>query len=238
MQVEAFRRQVEERGIKLNDVQMEQFDKYFQLLVEWNEKVNLTAITEKEEVYEKHFFDSLAASFFFDFSKVENLIDIGAGAGFPSLPIKILFPHLKITIIDSLRKRIIFLEHLMDSIGLSNVVCLHGRAEDFGMMAEYREQFDIATARAVARLNVLAEYCIPFVKVGGYFLALKGSDGPQEWKEAHKAIKALGANEFQIDTLHLPTDEAERTIIQIQKQSSTPKKYPRKAGTPAKKPII
>jgi 16S rRNA (guanine527-N7)-methyltransferase len=238
MQVETFRRQVEERGIMINDGQMEQFEKYFQLLVEWNEKINLTAITDKEEVYEKHFFDSIAASFFFDFSKVETLIDIGAGAGFPSLPIKILFPHLKVTIIDSLRKRITFLELLMDHLGLSDVTCLHGRAEDFGVMTEYREQFDLATARAVARLNVLAEYCVPFVRIGGYFLALKGADGRQELKEANKSIQSLGAKEFQVDTLHLPADEAERTIIQLQKKSSTPKKYPRKAGTPAKKPIL
>jgi 16S rRNA (guanine527-N7)-methyltransferase len=233
-----FKNLLAERGIVVQDEQLLQFEKYFGLLVEWNEKMNLTAITKKEEVYEKHFYDSVASAFFFDFAQVETVIDIGAGAGFPSLPIKILFPHLKVTIVDSLNKRISFLEHLSKELGLTHVKPVHGRAEDLGVNPEFRERFDLVTARAVARLNVLSEYCLPFAKVGGSFLVLKGSNAENELEEAKKAIKLLGAGTKKVDTLYLPTEEAERSIIVIEKTGATPKGYPRKAGTPAKKPIL
>lgn len=238
MEVAKFNPLLQERGIELTDQQSMQFEKYFELLVEWNEKMNLTAITEKQEVYEKHFYDSLTASFFFDFHQVQTLIDIGAGAGFPSLPNKILFPHLHVTIVDSLNKRISFLNHLCKEIGLEHVRCVHGRAEDLGVNPNFRETFDVVTARAVARLNVLSEYCLPFAKVGGSFICLKGSDASIELNEAKKSIKTLGAKTRKMENLLLPSDQAERSIIIIDKQAPTPKEYPRKAGTPAKKPIM
>lgn len=232
-----FQNLLAERGIELTDLQIQQYETYYELLVEWNEKMNLTAITEKKEVYEKHFYDSVAASFFFDFSKVHSVIDIGAGAGFPSLPIKILYPHLHVTIIDSLNKRISFLKYLCQELRLNHVTSIHGRAEEIGVNPQYREQFDVVTARAVARLNVLVEYCLPFSKVGGFFVVLKGSDASNELAEAKKAIKLLGAKTNRVEKLTLPSDEAERNIIIIDKHSETPKGYPRKSGTPSKKPI-
>jgi len=238
MEMVQFEQALKDRGISISPEQAKQYERYYELLVEWNEKINLTAITDREEVYEKHFYDSVAAAFFFDFGKVHTLIDIGAGAGFPSLPIKILFPHLKITIIDSLNKRISFLRLLCEELGLQDVTPLHGRAEDFGVKAEHREQYDVVTARAVARLNVLAEYCMPFAKVGGNFVVLKGSHASLELNEAKKAIKTFGGKTEQVDSLQLPSDQAERSIITIHKFAPTPKGFPRKAGMPAKKPIV
>ncbi|HJV47110.1 MAG TPA: 16S rRNA (guanine(527)-N(7))-methyltransferase RsmG [Bacillota bacterium] len=237
MEPEQFQQLLEEKGIHVLSEQMYQFERYYELLVEWNEKMNLTAITERAEVYEKHFYDSITASLFFDFTKVETLIDIGAGAGFPSLPIKILYPHLKVTIVDSLNKRISFLTHLCNELGIEEVNPVHGRAEDLGVDPKFRERYDVVTARAVARLSILSEYCLPFVKVGGNFVVLKGADGPNELDEAKKAIKILGAKTNQLNELNLPTDQAERSIIVIEKISTTPKGYPRKAGIPTKKPI-
>ena len=238
MEPTVFRDRLGERGISLSDQQLAQYEQYHSLLVEWNEKINLTAITEKGEVYEKHFFDSISASFFFDFTKVQTLIDIGAGAGFPSLPIKIIFPHLHVTILDSLNKRITFNEHLSKELKLDHVSCIHGKAEEFGGDPKYRDRFDVVTARAVARLNVLAEYCMPFAKVGGTFVVLKGSDASNELDEAKIAIKTLGGKTEKLETFSLPVEQAERSIIIINKLAATPKGYPRKAGTPAKKPIV
>src|SRR5690625_3521287 len=155
----------------LKEMQREQFQKYYELLVEWNKKVNLTAITDKKDVYLKHFYDSISPSFYFDFTKKVNLCDIGAGAGFPSIPLNICFPNLHITIVDSLKKRINFLSHLIESLQLPNVHLVHSRAEDFGRDKRYREYFDIVSARAVARMSVLSEYCIPLCKIGGTFIA-------------------------------------------------------------------
>lgn len=233
-----FEQELDKRGFSLTEQQKAQFEQYFQLLVEWNEKINLTAITEKSEVYEKHFYDSICPVFFYDFNKIQTLIDIGAGAGFPSLPIKILYPHIKVTIVDSLNKRIQFLENLVQELKLDHVTCLHGRAEELGVMPHHRDQYDAVTARAVARLNVLSEYCLPFAKVGGVFIVLKGSDAPNELDEAKKAIKALGGKTEKVESLHLPSEQADRNIIFINKLNPTPKQYPRKAGTPSKKPII
>lgn len=228
---------LKEKGIELSEQQMEQFRKYFELLVEWNEKMNLTAITDLEGVYLKHFYDSISASFYFDFTKVESVCDVGAGAGFPSIPIKICFPHLHVTIVDSLNKRITFLNHLSEQLGLEHVAFVHSRAEEFGQNAAYREKFDVVTARAVARLSVLSELCIPLAKEGGYFVALKAAAGAEEMKDAAKAITTLGGKLKEEFAFHLPVEESERTLYVFDKVKATPKKYPRKPGVPNKTPI-
>lgn len=225
------------KGITLNETQMKQFDTYFKLLVEWNEKINLTAITEKKEVYLKHFYDSISASFYYDFNQNLSLCDIGAGAGFPSIPLKICFPNLKITIVDSLKKRITFLEILVGELGLENVNLVHSRAEDFGQNKLYRETFDLVTARAVARTSVLSEYCLPACKLNGIFIALKGSNVTEELSDAKNAISILGAELVDSVTFTLPIEESERSIVIIKKTKKTPKKYPRKAGLPTKQPL-
>lgn len=225
------------KGIELSDAQIEQFRKYFELLVEWNEKMNLTAITDLEGVYLKHFYDSISPSFYFDFTKTESVCDVGAGAGFPSIPIKICFPHLHVTIVDSLNKRITFLNHLSEQLGLDNMEFAHARAEEFGQNMKYREQFDVVTARAVARLSVLSELCIPLAKQGGFFVALKAAAGAEELKDAKKAISTLGAALKEEFSFLLPVEESERSLFVFDKIKQTPKKYPRKPGVPNKTPI-
>lgn len=237
MNEEQFVLALKEQGIELNEKQIQQFRSYFEILVEWNEKMNLTAITDEPSVYLKHFYDSISASFHFDFTKVESVCDVGAGAGFPSLPIKICFPHLHVTIVDSLNKRIQFLNHLSEQLGLENVDFVHARAEEFGQNAQYREKFDLVTARAVARLSVLSELCIPLVKEGGQFLALKAASGEDEMKDAKKAISVLGGKLVHHVAFELPVENSERTIYVFDKVKTTPKKYPRKPGTPNKTPI-
>lgn len=226
-----------EKGIALSETQMQQFEDYYETLVEWNEKMNLTAITEKSDVYLKHFYDSISASFYFDFSKPLSVCDVGAGAGFPSIPLKIVFPHLHITIVDSLNKRITFLEHLANKLGLSNVRFVHDRAETFGVKAEFREKFDLVTARAVARMSVLSELCLPLAKVGGHFVAMKAANAVEELADGKKAIAILGGKLEEQFSFVLPIEESERSILVIKKEKSTPKKYPRKPGTPNKQPI-
>jgi 16S rRNA (guanine527-N7)-methyltransferase len=226
------------QGIVLSEEQLQQFEMYYELLVEWNEKMNLTGITEKPQVYEKHFYDSITPAFYYDFSKVESVIDVGSGAGFPGIPLKICFPSLKLTILDSLNKRLLFLQEVTKQLDLQNVSFVHSRAEDAGRDKNYREQFDLATARAVARMNVLSEFCLPFVKPGGAFLVMKGANIEEELNEGKKAIKTLGGKTEKVETLFLPEEQAERNIVIIRKQQKTPVTYPRKAGTPAKKPIV
>lgn len=237
MNEEQFVQALKERGIELSKEQIQQFRTYFETLVEWNEKMNLTAITDQPSVYLKHFYDSISAAFYIDFNKVQSLCDVGAGAGFPSIPIKICFPHLKITIVDSLNKRIQFLNHLSDVLHLNQVNFVHARAEDFGQMEEYREQFDMATARAVARLSVLSELCIPLVKKFGCFVAMKAASGDEELKDAKKAISTLGSKLVEKFEFTLPVENSERSIYVFEKIKSTPKKYPRKPGVPNKSPI-
>lgn len=237
MNEEQFVQALKEQGIELTATQIQQFRSYFEILVEWNEKMNLTAITDEPSVYLKHFYDSISASFHFDFTKVTTVCDVGAGAGFPSLPIKICFPHLQVTIVDSLNKRIQFLTHLSEQLNLENVSFVHDRAEDFGQNPKYREQFDLVTARAVARQSVLSELCLPLAKVGGQFLALKAANGEDELKEAKKAIAVLGGKLVHHVAFELPIEESERTIYVFDKVKTTPKKYPRKPGTPNKSPI-
>ncbi|KHF40062.1 16S rRNA (guanine(527)-N(7))-methyltransferase RsmG [Halalkalibacter okhensis] len=226
-----------EKGIELSTKQQQQFERYYQLLVEWNEKMNLTAITEEDDVYLKHFYDSIAASFYYSFEDGKKVIDVGAGAGFPSIPLKIIYPGIHVSIVDSLKKRIGFLEHLASELGLEKVSFYHDRAETFGQNPQHREQYDIATARAVARLSVLSELCLPLVKENGDFIALKGAGASEELKDAQKAINVLGGKVKADHSFLLPIEESERHIIQMAKVKSTPKKYPRKPGTPNKLPL-
>lgn len=237
MNPEQFRTALADKGIELNDVQMNQFRLYFEMLVEWNEKMNLTALTSLEDVYLKHFYDSISASFYFDFNKIESVCDVGAGAGFPSLPLKICFPHLHVTIVDSLQKRITFLNELAATLKLENVAFYHDRAENFGNIAKFREQFDVVTARAVARLSVLSELCLPLCKKTGTFLVMKGAQADAEFADAKMAIEVLGGELQSHQTFTLPKEDSERSIITIEKKRKTPKKYPRKAGLPNKDPI-
>jgi 16S rRNA (guanine527-N7)-methyltransferase len=232
-----FQSSLADKGIILSQQQMDQFDLYFNLLVEWNEKMNLTSITEQKEVYLKHFYDSISAAFYFDFSKPLSICDVGAGAGFPSIPINICFPHLRISIVDSLQKRINFLSHLTKELGLQHVQLFHDRAETFGQKQEHRESFDVVTARAVARLSVLSELCIPLVKKGGYFIAMKAAAAKEELDAGEKALQILGGKVQHIHSFELPLENSERTILVIEKIKGTPKKYPRKPGTPNKLPI-
>ncbi len=227
-------------GITLDnpDVQLRQFEMYHRWLVEWNEKMNLTGITEREAVYEKHFFDSLTLCQAADLHQASNLADIGSGAGFPSLPIKIAFPHLKITIVDSLAKRIRFLQQLTAELGLQNVVCLHGRAEEVGRDPVHRDQYDIVTARAVARQAALNELCLPFARTGGLFIAMKGSDVAEELEESRYSASKLNAAIRDTLALTLPGEGSARHLIVFVKQGSTPQPYPRKAGIPLKQPLV
>lgn len=237
MNPESFKQELANKNIKLSQKQMDQFALYAELLVEWNQKINLTAIEDEEGIYLKHFWDSLTLCRAIDMSSVQTLCDIGSGAGFPSLPLKIIFPHLNITIIDSLKKRIKFLDLLVNELGLEDVRLIHGRAEDVGQDDAYRASFDLVTARAVARMNVLSEYCLPLVKKEGLFIAMKGERGEEELDEAERAIKKLGGQ--LEDHLHfeLPFDGGERYLIKIRKIKNTPGKYPRQAGKPSKKPL-
>ncbi|GHH98119.1 16S rRNA (guanine(527)-N(7))-methyltransferase RsmG [Neobacillus kokaensis] len=237
MNIDQFIASLKEKGLSLTEKQLNQFEKYYETLVEWNEKMNLTAITDKEDVYLKHFYDSITAGFYFDFTKPLRLADVGAGAGFPSIPLKIVFPEIEVTIVDSLNKRISFLNHLANVLGLEKVQFVHDRAETFGVNPKYRESFDVVTARAVARMSVLSELCLPLVKVGGHFLALKAANAEEELTAGKKAIATLGGKVESMSTFILPIEESERNILIIKKEKQTPKKYPRKPGTPGKTPI-
>ena len=237
MKPEFFYQTLAEQGFELTDQQKDQFQRYFQLLVEWNEKINLTAITAEDEVYLKHFYDSLAPILQ---GHLKNepiaLLDIGAGAGFPSLPMKILFPQLEVTIIDSLNKRIQFLHLLAEVLGLKGVHFYHGRAEDFAQDKHFRAQFDLVTARAVARIQVLSELTIPFLKVGGRLIALKASSAEDELKQAKNALNLLFAEVLENVDYQLPNGDP-RTLTIVEKKKETPNKYPRKAGVPNKRPL-
>ncbi|TYS59589.1 16S rRNA (guanine(527)-N(7))-methyltransferase RsmG [Sutcliffiella horikoshii] len=237
MNKEQFISLLEKKGISLSSQQLSQFDTYYKLLVEWNEKMNLTAITDEEEVYLKHFYDSITASFYVDLNQELSLCDVGAGAGFPSIPLKICFPNLKVTIVDSLNKRITFLQNLANELGLKNVHFVHDRAETFGKNADYREKFDLVTARAVARLSVLSELCLPLVKEGGMFVPMKAAAASEELEKGKKALQILGGKLEKVHSFSLPLEESERNILIINKIKSTPKKYPRKPGTPNKQPL-
>lgn len=237
MKTEEFYERLADLGYPLTEHQKKQYERYFELLVEWNEKINLTAITEKDEVYLKHFYDSIAPIIQgLIGNRPIRLLDIGAGAGFPSLPMKILFPELDVTIIDSLNKRINFLHLLAEELGLNGVHFYHGRAEDFAQDKAFRAQFDIVTARAVARMQVLSELTIPYLKVGGRLLALKASNAPEELEEAKNALNLLFSKVEDNLQYALPNGDP-RYITIVEKKKETPNKYPRKAGMPNKRPL-
>lgn len=234
---EALQRAASEYQISLTEKQQERFKLYNDLLLEWNEKMNLTAITEPDEVAVKHMIDSLSCYDKTVFKKGVKVIDVGTGAGFPGLPLKIWQEDINLTLLDSLNKRVNFLNTVAQSLALSDVMTIHSRAEDAGKKELYRECYDIAVSRAVARLNVLCELCLPFVSVGGYFIALKGSRYKEEAQEAEQAVKILGGAIERIVPIKLPRLEDSRAVIYIKKIKNTGKNYPRKAGIPEKSPL-
>lgn len=230
-------KKVKELSIVLNDKQIQQFKQYYNILVEWNKVMNLTAITEYEEVVEKHFLDSLTIVNAINMEKIETLIDVGTGAGFPGIPLKIAFPHLKVTLLDSLNKRIKFLNEVIDLLELDDIKAIHGRAEDYAKQAEYREQYDICVSRAVANLATLSEYCLPYVKVDGLFVPYKSGEIDEELKSSEKAVSILGGKVEEVVKFQLPGTDIGRSFVKIHKIKETKKKYPRKAGMPTKEPL-
>ena len=232
---EVLKNACEYAGIELTDIMIGQFDKYFHLLVEWNEKINLTAITEQNDVYLKHFADSIYGAKFI--KRNATLCDIGTGAGFPALVLKIVRPDIKVTLVDALDKRIKFLYEVITKLGLKDVVALHYRAEDKVFKQKYLNSFDVATARAVARMATLTEYCLPFVKVGGRFVAYKSDKIDDELKESKKAIGVIGGELISCEKYSLD-QETTRLLVIVQKKSSTPEKYPRDKNKPKLQPIL
>ena len=233
-----FKRNLDSIGVSLDDIQLEQLDKYYELLVEWNSFMNLTGITEYEEVMKKHYLDSLVLKLPIngDNSHVK-LIDVGTGAGFPGLPLKIAYPDTEVVLFDSLNKRIKFLDEVISQLSLKGISTIHGRAEDGGRNPKLREQFDVSVSRAVANLAVLSEYNLPFVKVGGYFVAYKSGDVDKEVESARKAVNILGGVIEKVDKFTLPETDIERSLVYIKKVKATGKKYPRKAGVPVREPL-
>lgn len=227
----------ERAGLVLSEGKLKQFARYYEMLIEWNERMNLTAITAPQEVAVKHMVDSLTALETGLFSQGASVIDVGTGAGFPGLPLKICRPDLRLTLMDSLQKRVGFLEAVVQELGLKEVSCVHARAEEGARERAYREQFDIAVSRAVAALPVLSEYTLPFVKKGGFLVALKGAKYAEEAEAAGKALSLLGGSAPKCLAVQLPGLEDKRAIVTVEKVRPTPKAYPRKAGTPAKKPL-
>lgn len=232
-----FEKQLYELGIQLTEKQRKQFHRYYEMLVEWNKVMNLTGITEYEEVNEKHFVDSLSVIKAVDMDQVQSLIDIGTGAGFPGIPLKIAYPHLHVVLLDSLQKRIKFLDAVIEELELKEIKTLHGRAEDYAKRIEYREKFDICVSRAVANLSTLNEYCLPYIQVGGIFISYKSGEVDEEAKESEKAIGLLGGQLEEIIKFQLPGTEIGRSFVKVKKVNQTKKKYPRKAGLPGKEPL-
>lgn len=239
MEKDIFNKKMEELAKEINIEfsveQLEKFYRYMELLLEWNEKMNLTAITDPEEVILKHFIDSL--TILKEIKDNEKVVDIGTGAGFPGIPLSIMNETIKITLVDSLNKRLIFLQNVIDELKLENAKIVHSRVEDFGKNKNYRETFDIAVSRAVANLSTLSEYLIPLIKVNAKCICMKASEADEEIENAKNAIKVLGGAINRIDKFNLPKSDIGRTIIIILKEKGTPSKYPRKAGIPSKEPI-
>ena len=235
--IESFQKDLEELNIKLEKRQLCQFLQYYELLVEWNSFMNLTAITDYDEVIKKHFVDSLSLIKAIDLSNEISVIDIGTGAGFPGIPLKIAFPNLKITLLDSLNKRIKFLNEVINKLELKDITAIHGRAEDFAKDKNYRQSYDLCVSRAVANLSTLSEYCLPYVKTGGKFISYKSEKITDEMNAAKNAIIILGGNiSGQVDFI-LPNSDIYRNLFIIDKNKDTPMKYPRKAGLPSKEPL-
>ena len=233
-----FEKDLNALGITLSEKQIQQFMRYYELLVEWNSFMNLTGITEFEEVMKKHFVDSVSLVKALKLEDKElSLIDIGTGAGFPGLPLKIVFPNLKVTLLDSLNKRIKFLDEVIAQLGLEQIDTIHGRAEDYAKPELLREKYDICVSRAVANLSTLSEYCLPFVKVGGYFISYKSEKVSDEAMMAKNAIQLLGGKVSEQVEFYLPDSDIYRNLFVVEKKHNTPKKYPRKAGLPAKEPL-
>lgn len=223
--------------VKLSDGQVDQFNRYYELLVKKNEVMNLTAITDYHEVCLKHFADSISLSQYYDMSFVDSLIDVGTGAGFPGIPLKILFPNLNVTLLDSLNKRLLFLEDVIDELELDNIKTVHSRAEEAGRMKNLRENYDLCVSRAVANLSTLSEYCLPLVKVGGNFISYKAGEVEDEINSAKHAIKKLGGKIKRVEEFSLPDSDISRSFVIIEKVNETSNLYPRKPGTPNKKPL-
>ena len=228
----------EELGIALNDTQKQQFIAFYEYLAEKNKVMNLTGITEFQEVLVKHFLDSLACVKAVDIKKVKRMMDVGTGAGFPGVPLKIAFPHLEACLLDSLKKRVNFLEETFDLLKLTDITAVHGRAEEYAKNKAYRESFDLCVSRAVSNLATLSEYCLPYVKVGGSFISYKSGTVQEEAEQAEKAVKILGGKIRDVVYFSLPDSEIQRSLVVIEKVKSTSGKYPRKAGTPLKEPLV
>lgn len=229
---------IKELGIEITNEQAEQFFKYYEMLVETNKVMNLTSIVDLDEVIIKHFIDSLLVVKTANINKFDSMIDVGTGAGFPGIPLKIMFPHLKVTLLDSLNKRLNFLNSVIGELELKDICTIHGRAEDIGKDMNYRETFDLCVSRAVANLSTLSEYCIPFISKGGSFISYKSEFSEEEKSNAGKAIDILGGQIIKSEKVKLPFTEINRNFIIINKKKETPGKYPRKAGVPSKKPLI
>lgn len=236
-QLEQFISGLNSLKLQLSEEKLKQFLTYYELLVEKNKVMNLTAITDFQEVVSKHFLDSLSLVKVVDLNQVEKVLDVGTGAGFPGIPLKIAFPHLKITLVDSVNKKVSFLQEVTENIGLHNIEVLHERVEDLGHNENYRESFDLVVSRAVSALPVLAEYCIPFVKTGGHFVSYKAGNIQDELAGGKKAIQVLGGKLLRNIHFQIPGTEIDRTLLLIEKEKPCGKKYPRKAGVPTKTPI-
>lgn len=232
-----FEKALEKLNIHLNEKQMYQFETYYKMLVETNKVMNLTAITDYDEVIDKHFVDSLSLIQAIDLNKPLKVIDVGTGAGFPGIPLKIAFPELKIILLDSLNKRINFLNQVIKVLELRDIEAIHGRAEDFGRNPQYREHFDVCVSRAVANLSTLSEYCVPFVHIGGFFIPYKSGKVKEEMEAAQKAVTLLGGNITKCLSYTLADTDMERSLVIIEKVQGTKKAYPRKAGKPSKEPL-
>lgn len=243
MGIDTFIENVNKLNIELNEEQIKAYNDYYNILVEWNEFMNLTGITDYDEVLLKHYVDSLAVNKVIDevskwnLNKKIKVIDIGTGAGFPGIPLKIAFDNLDLVLLDSLNKRVKFLDKVIKNLNLTNINAIHGRAEDYAKELNYRESFDLCVSRAVSNLATLSEYCLPYVKVGGAFISYKSGEIDDELKESEKAIKILGGKIIKVEKMTLPGSDIERSFVVIEKQKNTPKIYPRKAGLPAKEPL-
>lgn len=228
-------------NIQLDDKQYKQFDRFYEMLVEWNKVMNLTGITEYEEVIVKHFVDSLAVNVVPEVHELLmggcECVDVGTGAGFPGIPLKIAFPQIQIDLLDSLMKRLKFLDAVIDENGLEQVRTIHSRAEEAAQKADYRQKYDLCVSRAVANLSSLSEYCLPYVKINGLFVAMKSGEIEEELEESQNAVKILGGSIVRVDKMVLPDSDISRSFVIIKKVKDTPKKYPRKAGMPTKEPI-